>query len=136
MNRSPLRRGKRLRRSNPKRRAAKFERNFTGGADFDHGSYVRKLDCLVCSKLKREQLEATQAAHSRARGMGGAGGTWKALVPLCARCHREQGSIGNRGVLAKYGIDLMAEAERLATEHLAAFEEAKSEAVQNGIVAF
>ena len=101
-----------LRRSAPlgrnRRRAAKLHaRNFG-----ERATAIRAMPCLVpgCSR-------PSQAAHTRARGMGGCGGDRRELVPLCAEHHREA---GERRTSARadfervHRLDLEAEARRLA----------------------
>jgi len=82
---------------------------------------VRAMRCLVerewpfidhCSRK-------IDAAHVRARGMGGAKGDRRDLVPLCRRHHRASGEArtSQRAKFEKgYGIDLAAEAARIALE--------------------
>lgn len=85
-----------MKRANPKRRAAKYERNFSGG--IGHDTWIRAQPCALdpdrakavgliplagdCSRPRR-----VEAAHAKARGMGGCGGTWRDLVPLCRKHH-------------------------------------------------
>jgi hypothetical protein len=140
--RKPLARGKALARStrlapvNRKRRAKVFERNFGQRA-----AEVRSLGCIVGAKLGRElddqptfghklavavyhqesgqacDFGGAQAAHARARGMGGCKGDRRDLVPLCHRHHLEAGEFRTtqRTEFEKrYGIDLVAEADRIA----------------------
>ncbi len=144
MKRSPLKRGSpltrstRVRASNPARRAKTFARNFG-----ERGEAVRAMSCLV--HWRRCQLEADgsprltsndairfmqsssmcpasetrQAAHVRARGMGGAKGDRRDLVPLCAKHHAEAGehrTSARAAFEARYRLDLIAEAERIAVE--------------------
>ncbi len=121
MNRSTfIRRGKPLRRSNPKRKELKFARNFSGGDDFRHDEYIRRQPCCVCWSMAREQKSRTEQAHVNARGMGGAGGTWKDTVPLCSTHHLEQGYDGNAAILEKYGVHLPSRAAELVAAHVAA----------------
>ena len=103
---TPLRRSTPLGR-NRKRAAKLYARNFGERADA-----IRAMQCLVhgCPR-------PSQAAHTRARGMGGAKGDRRELVPLCAEHHREA---GERRTSARadfervHGLDLEAEALRLA----------------------
>jgi hypothetical protein len=136
--RKPLARGKALARStrlapvNRKRKAETYARNFG-----DRGSHVRALNCLGLALDTAHffaDLEAapheepddslacsgpTQAAHARARGMGGAKGDRRDLVPLCQRHHVEAGELGTsqRADFERlHGISLTAEAARIAAE--------------------
>ena len=126
---------------NPERRAAQHERNF-GAPHPERGDTradrVRAMACLgrrvpagggwmpvhVCAP-------PVQAAHVDARGMGGRGGDRRKLAPLCATAHREAGELPSlwmrsdperyattrRGQWeARHGVDLLAEAERIAAE--------------------
>ena len=81
MKRTTITRRARLRPINAARRAKAYARNFGPRADA-----IRSMPCLVpgCP-------HPSQAAHSRARGMGGCGGDRRELVPLCAVHHAEAG---------------------------------------------
>ena len=68
------------------------------------------MPCVVCSS------GPVEAAHVKARGMGGCGGDRRSLVPLCTRCHREQHAIGLRAFGEKYEIDLHDHAARIALQ--------------------
>lgn len=85
---------------NRPRQARKYVRNFAGPVEgLDYGAWVRRQPCLVAGCRSR----MIQAAHVfRARGMGGAGGDWRELGPLCARHHREQ-EAGCLSFLARHG---------------------------------
>ena len=137
MKRSPLKRGSpltrstRVRASNPARRAKTFARNFG-----ERGEAVRAMGCLVRSRVMESGNFASwtyspswcpsggddrdvQAAHVRARGMGGAKGDRRDLVPLCAKHHAEAGehrTSARAAFEARYRLDLVAEAERIAVE--------------------
>lgn len=97
---------------NPERRRRKYERNFRGPWEgYDHAEWVRGQLCAAVSSGRCSG--AIQAAHVRARGMGGAKGDWTDLVPLCAHHHRVLDlECGNRPhlFLRREGVDL----ERLA----------------------
>jgi len=105
--------------TNPERRRDAYERNFGERADA-----VRAMRCLVhrpgVVRLARNACQGDiVAAHVRARGMGGAHGSRFDICPLCARHHDEAGEIrtSKRAAFeAKYGVDLQAEAERIAAE--------------------
>jgi hypothetical protein len=142
--RKPLARGKALARStrlapvNRERRVKVFERNFGQRA-----AEVRSLGCIVGARLGGELDEqptfirklvvavrhqesgqacdfgGAQAAHAIARGMGGAKGSRRDLVPLCAKHHAEAGEArtSQRANFEQtYGISLTAEAARIAAE--------------------
>lgn len=95
----------RLKPVNAKRKKKTFARNFGTRA-----AAVREMGCLVCGA-------PSEAAHARARGMGGAKGDRRDLVPLCRIHHSElDDRLGLSGFRERYGIDLRAEAERIATE--------------------
>jgi hypothetical protein len=96
-----------LRRANPERRAKVFARTFG-----DRGAAVRAMSCLV-----RGCHLPAQAAHAIARGMGGAKGTLRHLVPLCSGHHLEAGEYRTSARARfeeRHGLDLLAEAERIA----------------------
>ena len=113
MARTEIKRSGRITPVNRERKAAKFERNFG-----DRGAAVREMTCLVVSAPGQRTpcRGAIQAAHAKARGMGGCGGDRRSLVPLCARHHADQGGIGILTWQRITGIDLIAEAERVAAE--------------------
>ena len=137
MKRSPMQRGKPLARGtrinpvNRKRKAATFARNFG-----DRGEAVRAMRCLVAvamlGSIDRNASNAwvysssycrppfeTQAAHATARGMGGAKGDRRDLVPLCAKHHAEAGEArtsARADFERRYSLDLQAEAARIAAE--------------------
>jgi hypothetical protein len=107
--RTPLKRRAPLARSNRKRRAASYAKNFGERADA-----VRAMPCLVpdCSA-------PSVAAHARARGMGGCKGDRRCLVPLCQEHHVAAGEArtSQRADFERtHGVDLVAEAEWLAVE--------------------
>lgn len=108
---------KRLPRVNRKRAAEKFHRNFDGG--IGHDKWIRAKPCCLCTAVGQTQRTPTQAAHAKARGMGGAGGDWQLLVPLCNEHHREQESAGNVRIEARYGVNLVEYAALLAVVHQA-----------------
>ncbi len=105
---SALRRNIPLRPVNAKRRRRLWLRNFGAKAEF-----IRSLPCLACPYPNK-----AEAAHVRARGMGGCNGSSVHLVPLCRGHHRflddECGSPAR--FEEETGIDLMAEARRLEAE--------------------
>lgn len=90
------------------RRAKAFLRNFG-----EKAAWVRSLPCAGCA-LPADQ-GVIQAAHVRARGMGGCGGDSSDLVPLCATrgCHALQEHLGVEGFLRATGRDLPAIAGEL-----------------------
>jgi hypothetical protein len=142
--RTPLARGKAIARStrlapvNRKRKAETYARNFGS-----RGDPVRAMGCLVGALLERELDEVAsfvsrlrvatsheilglacsfgpiQAAHTRARGMGGAKGGRRDLVPLCRHHHAEAGEARTSqraDFERRYGLDLQAEAAQIAAE--------------------
>jgi hypothetical protein len=143
--RTPLARGKALARStrlapvNRRRKAETYVRNFG-----ERGDPIRAMTCLAqvaverlndsnaltrwvhstsyCSGPFRCQPglpSVVQAAHARARKMGGRGGDRRDLIPLCARHHLQAGEArtSQRADFERqYGIDLQVEAARIAAE--------------------
>jgi len=131
-----LRRGTRVKRANHKRKAASHARNFGAEADA-----VRNTPCLVHRQLAirggwgdnewmiDEPLPdgwaacsptASEAAHVTARGQGGAKGGRFDIVPLCRAHHDEAGEArtSQRAEFEqRYGLDLRAEADRVAIGH-------------------
>ena len=113
---TPLRRQTRLSPINRKRRVKKYERNFGAKAD-----WIVTLPCFACGRQGR-----SKPAHINARGMGGAKGSKKDLVPLCevidlkeGGCHKKL-DIGCSNkpelFLERHGIDLRAAADRFEAE--------------------
>lgn len=104
---SRLARKTRLAPVNRARRAKSYARNFGPRADA-----VRAMPCLVAGcRLP------TVAAHARARGMGGAKGDARELVPLCQPHHLEAGEhrTSQRAAFEeRHGLDLTTEAARIA----------------------
>jgi hypothetical protein len=103
---SGLQRHEEMKRRNEKRRAKRYARDFGTRAEA-----VREMPCLVCGHVPSEP------AHVRSRG---AGGDRRSVVPLCGPFagghHREQHTRGIQTFQRKYGIDLHAEAARIAAE--------------------
>ena len=123
---TPLKPGKRIKPSNAQRRKKTFDRNFG-----ERGAAVREMECLCARELRdydgdceaehapRACSGAIQACHTVARGMGGAKGTKRDLVPLCSRHHTEMGERGTSSreeFEARYGLAAQDEAERIAIE--------------------
>lgn len=81
MKRTPLKRKTRLRSVNRRRQAKKYERNFG-----QHSDWIRSHACCACGRPESDTM-TIQAAHAKARGMGGCGGDKTDLVPLCFDCH-------------------------------------------------
>jgi hypothetical protein len=126
---TPMKRGGPLRRKtwltpvNRKRRKKMHERNFG-----ERAKLVREMPCLAAPKdwsfdehngHERQCSWPIQAAHVKARGMGGCGGDRRQLVPLCAKHHAEAGERNTSQRAAfeeRHGLDLQAEARRIA-EH-------------------
>lgn len=107
MKRSPIKRHTPMRRTNPERRARLYAHNFG-----EHADFVRSLPCLVtgCSR-------PAEAAHARARGMGGAKGSWRDLVPLCRAHHIEAGEARTsqrHAFEVRHGVSLTVAAAELA----------------------
>ena len=66
---------------------------------------VHRMRCLICFRLPSEN------AHVKSKG---AGGTYKDIVPLCHRHHREQHQIGIATFSQKYDVNLATEAARVS----------------------
>ena len=98
-----------MRRTNPKRRAKLYARNYG-----ERGDAVRGMACLLLAS--GGCCGPIEAAHSLARGMGGMNGDRRNLVPLCRGHHRISGALAPSDFVARYNIDLHAEAERIAAE--------------------
>lgn len=102
-----------LRACNPKRKAEKYEKNFSGEipAGPGHDEFIRGLSCLVfgCNRYPIE------AAHTVTRKAGGCGSSWRQQVPLCRKHHTgPQGQEGRTEEFGReHGLDLHALAEVL-----------------------
>jgi hypothetical protein len=95
---------------NRKRKEAAYARNYGDEADA-----VRAMPCLCRGHgaLVRCSGDIVDA-HVKTRGSGG--GRFD-VVPLCDGHHTEQHRIGIRTFAARYGLDLRAEADRIAIAH-------------------
>lgn len=94
-------------------------------AERAHMAYVASLPCLVCGG--RSTVHHVTGYADR---MGRVSRSHMRVVPLCNDAPHHQAVfdkasgpqsvelLGHRGFYQKYGIDLMAEAERLANESL------------------
>ncbi len=108
---TPLKRGEPLARTgklkprNSSRSKAAREQDFGEEADT-----VRKMPCTVpgCT------AGPCQPAHVKSRGASG--GRFD-IIPLCAAHHREQHDTGIKTFAAWHGLDLRAEADRIALMH-------------------
>lgn len=98
-----------MRRTNPKRRAKLYTRNYG-----ERGNAVREMSCLL--NAAGGCWGPIEAAHSLGRGMGGMNGDRRHLVPMCRGHHRISGALATSDFVARYKIDLHAEAERIAAE--------------------
>ena len=99
--------------ANPSRRSRMYRRNYGGPwVGYDHADAVRSCGCAMPSGCRG----GIAACHIKARGMGGTGGDWKHLVPLCAEHHRffdEQCANRPEFFKGRTGVDLIALAARL-----------------------
>ena len=105
---TPIRRGGRLRPANSERRRRTFLRNFGERADL-----VRKMPCLLADRGPSLCEGRVVAAHVKSRG---AGGDRRHLVPLCEGHHDQQHRWGIATFQQRHGLDLPAEAARIAAE--------------------
>jgi hypothetical protein len=111
---APLTRSKPVRERNSKRKAKTFARCFG-----DRAAAVREMPCLACVARGSRQMAPTQAAHARARGLGGVKGNSSDLVPLCAFDHElasEFGTSKRAAFEARAGLDLTACAASIAAD--------------------
>ena len=99
-----------------KRLTAKGKPRFKVGRDEAFLAWIRHHPCTI-GRMGVCRWPS-DAAHVRSRGAGGldAGN----VVPLCPIHHAEQHRIGIRSFEKNHGVDLKAEAERLAREYEAA----------------
>jgi len=111
---SPLKRTQ-IKKVNPKRKKRLYRRNYGERAEV-----IREMPCVCADSLvyggRIECSGSIQAAHVKARGMGGCNGDRRSLVPLCAAHHRQQGDIGIESFQKMYFLDLEAKASRIAHE--------------------
>lgn len=103
MKRTRLERKTRLRPVNAERKARMFVRNYG-----ERGDPIRAMQCAVRghSRSATRCHGRIEAAHVVARGMGGAHGDRRDLVPLCASHHWEQTMIGMGRFEKKYDLNL------------------------------
>lgn len=103
---------------NPKRRAAKWEKNY--GA---RRAWIVSLGCLIAGHPLHRCEGPLDAAHVIATGMGGAKSDRRKIVCLCRAAHREAGEHPGIGrwdgtqraaFQAKYEVDLIEQAADLA----------------------
>jgi len=96
MKRTPLRRHTRVKPVNPERKAKLFERNFG-----DKAEWIREQPCEVTGA---DPLAwKIDAAHAKARGMGGCGGDKRDLVPLVWFVHVAFDEASDGDFLKRYG---------------------------------
>lgn len=98
-----------LRRRNPARARESYERNYGR-----RGGPVRSMPCLLAARGECDG--PIEAAHAKARGMGGRGGDRRELVPLCRFHHRRSHTMGAARFAEIFGVDLRQEARRIAGE--------------------
>lgn len=112
------RRGKPINRRNEERRAKLHERNYPDRPLVEPWCLITRV------RLKYEAqhgmspswtacCQKIDAAHIRARGMGGVKGDKNDVVYLCRTHHMEQ-ERNPAAFEARYGVDLRAEADRIA----------------------
>lgn len=89
---------------NKERREEAFERNF---GSKERVEAVSRMGCVVCGAVPCHN------AHVTPRGMGGAHGDKKDVVPLCPTHHREQEE-GTEAFEEKYSVDLTEEAAKVS----------------------
>lgn len=95
-----------MRRQNRKRAAARQVEDFG-----ERGAAIRAMPCLIADT--HTCGGKMEAAHAKSRG---AGGDRRHLVPLCSLAHREQHDRGVATFQTKHGVNLLAEADRIARE--------------------
>jgi hypothetical protein len=113
----PLTRKGRVKPRNGKRKAEQFARNFG-----DEAEAVRAMPCRLSAVMPPQGLGWDApgckgdivAAHVVSRGASG--GRFD-LIPLCQHHHDEQHAVGVETFAASYGLDLRAEADRVALAH-------------------
>lgn len=85
-------------------------------ADKRHHERVAQMPCLVCGAWPVDVHHVVGWADR----MGRAPKRHDRVAPLCRNCHlngkQAVHAIGHRGFYAAYGVDLMAEAERIAND--------------------
>lgn len=102
---TPLTPGGRLRPVNRERKARRQLRNYG-----TRGEAVRAMSCLCDGPLCVPKIDA---AHVKSRG---AGGDRRSLVPLCRFHHDQQHLVGIVTFQHMHGLNLYAEAERIAEQ--------------------
>lgn len=107
--RKQLRRRAPMRKRNAKRARESYARNYG-----ERGDPVRAMPCLLAAR--GECSGPIEAAHAKARGMGGRGGDRRDLVPLCRADHRRSHTMSAARFAEIFGVDLRQEARRIAGE--------------------
>lgn len=122
MKRTPLKRKTRLKSggSLPPVNRKRAGHRFPKGVDKALRVWVREQPCLLQGRFLPWSLHICrgriQAHHVRSRGAGG--GDRGNLVALCQRAHQRGHAVGWKSFAAFWGIDLKAEAARLAARYL------------------
>jgi hypothetical protein len=117
----PLSRSKGLtrgRRPNPVNRERKSKAHAV--AFGDEAKVLRELPCVALGHAGSRCSGAIEIAHVTARGMGSAKGDRFDIVPLCHAHHAEAGEARTsqrEAFETRYGVNLRAEADRLAYLH-------------------
>lgn len=115
--RKPIARGSNIRRRNEKRSRERRARNFGDEADI-----LRLMPCRLSAAMPPRGLGwhapgcrgDIVPAHVCSRGAGG--GRFD-IIPLCQGHHDEQHACGIETFATRYGLDLRAEADRIALGH-------------------
>ena len=105
-----LRRKTRLKAGTKRLTVRRRSKRFAARRDPAYAKWVRSGLCLIGEQCFGTGVEA---CHVKTRGAGG--DDRGNLVPLCRQHHREQHTIGIRSFGRKYGVDLLAHAQHLAT---------------------
>lgn len=110
MKRTPLHRKTRLKAGTKRLKVRRRSKRFAARRDPAYATWVRSGLCLIGDQCFGTGVDA---CHVKSRGAGG--DDRGNLIPLCRSHHREQHQIGLRSFERKYGVDLMAHAQHLAT---------------------
>lgn len=94
-----LKRSGHIKKKNKARADKKFARNFGSEARV---LLIKRKRCIIGKGCEG----ATENAHTVPRGMGGAGGSYKDIVPLCTKHHALLDSVGPAKFEEQFGLSL------------------------------
>lgn len=116
MKRPGIQRKTPLKRGTKRLKTRKVSRRFAKLRDEAFRKWVASRWCFIGEQCWGEGIDA---CHVKTRGAGGA--DLGNLVPMCRAHHTEQHTLGIRSFQRKHGVDMKAEAQRLAEFYAATY---------------